>query len=119
MRLPDLLIQFRAEREALERTIGQLSEITGENLTQRPVTGSPRTLPIHEHFAIFRKYIDHEDQLIHERLLWNITIQGFLFAAYGFAVTKLAEIQSKAEGTSLWLLYWFMVLVPVFGILSS
>jgi hypothetical protein len=33
-----------------------------------------------EHYKLFRDYIEHEDGLVNQRLLWNINIQGFLFA---------------------------------------
>jgi hypothetical protein len=37
-----------------------------------------------------------EDDLINHRLSWNLAIQGFLFATYGFSVQKLAEVHAKA-----------------------
>jgi hypothetical protein len=74
-------------------------------------------LPIYKHFAIFRKYIEHEDQLVYERLFWNVTIQGFLFAAYGFAIETYVGKELTTE--RLWLLYWFIILLPVLGSLSS
>jgi hypothetical protein len=37
-----------------------------------------------------------EDELLNHRITWNLAIQGFLFATYGFSIQKLAEVQSKA-----------------------
>jgi hypothetical protein len=67
-----------------------------KNLTQTAVQASPTTLTKWEHFEIFRDYVKREDELINQRLTWNLAIQGFLFATYGFSLQKLAEVQSKA-----------------------
>jgi hypothetical protein len=91
---------------------------------------STKTSPnvtIFEHFKLFRKYANHEDDLINHRLLWNINIQGFLFATYGFSVQKLAEVllQEKVgvqdEKTVLYCLPLFVLIVvlPAFGIVIS
>jgi hypothetical protein len=34
-------------------------------------------------YDLYRDYVKHEDELINRRLSWNLTLQGFLFAAYG------------------------------------
>ena len=59
----------------------------------------PAGLSHHEHYAIFRDYLKHEDNLINNRLNWNFTIQGFLFASYTFTIQKIAEIKSDLLGT--------------------
>jgi hypothetical protein len=64
-------------------------------------SASPAPSPTHnitksEHYKIFRQYMMREDDLINHRLNWNLAIQGFLFATYGFSVQKLAEIHAKA-----------------------
>jgi hypothetical protein len=48
-----------------------------------------------ELYRLYRSYLEHEDELIHQRQTWSLTIQGFLFATFGFSVQKLAEIQSR------------------------
>jgi len=55
-----------------------------------------RELTKWEHYKIFRDYMQREDELINYRINWNLAIQGFLFATYGFSLQKLAEVQSKA-----------------------
>jgi hypothetical protein len=40
-------------------------------------------------YSIYRDYIKHEDELIYRRLMSNIILQGFLFAAYGFSIEFL------------------------------
>lgn len=39
--------------------------------------------------------MQHEDNLINHRLLWNLNIQGFLFATYGFCLQKILEIDER------------------------
>lgn len=45
-------------------------------------------------YEMFRDYLKHEDDLINNRLNWNFTIQGFLFAAYTFTLQKVSEIEA-------------------------
>lgn len=52
--------------------------------------------PAREHlelYNLFRDYLKHEDDLINNRLNWNFTIQGFLFAAYSLSLHKIADIK--------------------------
>jgi hypothetical protein len=88
--------------------------------------GIDSNLPLHQHFKIFRDYIEHEDGLIDKRLLWNINIQGFLFATYGFSLQKLAEVEagSKWHGATPEMigakaLYWLIFVLPFLGIFIS
>ena len=46
-----------------------------------------------ELYCVFRDYLEHEDGLINNRLNWNFTIQGFLFAAYSFSLQKIADVR--------------------------
>jgi hypothetical protein len=46
-------------------------------------------------YDTFRKYIQHEDNLINNRITWMLTIHGFLYAAYAFTVQKKLEIAQK------------------------
>jgi hypothetical protein len=71
-------------------------------------------ISVREHFKIFRDYVEHEDNLINSRLMWNITIQGFLFATYGLSVQKLAEQQATGAGVPA--LRWLILILPLFGI---
>lgn len=74
-------------------------------------------LKIHEHFKIFRDYVEHEDGLINNRLTWNTTIQAFLFTVYGFSVQKLADIHAKpgTQDITEKALFWLTFVLPVFG----
>ena len=42
---------------------------------------APYGTPI-ERWRLYREYLQHEDDLIHQRLNWMLLLQGFLFAAY-------------------------------------
>jgi hypothetical protein len=65
---------------------------------------SPEQLPKKAGFAdaaqlygVYRDYVKHEDELINRRLSWNLTLQGFLFAAYGVSVQVLSNPNSTAQ----------------------
>jgi hypothetical protein len=111
-------------RAQLESAVAELSTLLGKD---GPVSGgsgaASSQLAKHVHFKMFRDYIEHEDGLIDKRLLWNINIQGFLFATYGFSVQKLAEMQAlKGETvapTGITSLRGFMVILPMLGIVIS
>jgi hypothetical protein len=60
---------------------------------ERIVPAVPEDLA--EHFQLFRDYVKHEDELINRRLTWLLTVQGFLFAAYGIANQIYAGSNSK------------------------
>jgi len=46
-------------------------------------------------YSAYRDYLKHEDDLINNRLSWNFTIQGFLFAAYTFTLQKASELKGS------------------------
>jgi hypothetical protein len=116
-------------RQQVEASVAELSALLGDDRAgseSRPVVSSG--LPKHVHYKIFRDYIEHEDGLINNRLLWIINIQGFLFATYGFSVQKLAEIQNPPTapiagrslvGTGVVALDWLIILLPILGIFIS
>jgi hypothetical protein len=39
-------------------------------------------------YAIYRRYIMEEAELINARLTWLLTIQGFLFGTYGLVIAS-------------------------------
>jgi hypothetical protein len=46
-------------------------------------TGEPKK-ELNELFSIYRRYIEHEDNLINQRVTWFLTSQAFLFTIYGY-----------------------------------
>jgi hypothetical protein len=68
-------------------------------------------------YELYREYLKHEDNLINYRLTWNITIQGFLFAACGFFF-KPTDGQEHSVGASLPIPTYVLV-IPVTGFCIS
>lgn len=105
-------------RAKFEEAASELNALVGPNGVGGAAGGQTSSpLPKHVHYKIFRDYIEHEDALIDKRLLWNINIQGFLFATFGFSVQKLAEVQAKqgSELTGAKSLYVLIFVLPLFG----
>ena len=49
-----------------------------------------------EFYRLCRAKIEHEDELVNQRLTWLITLQGLLFTAYGFSISaEAASLGSK------------------------
>jgi len=48
-----------------------------------------------EIYETFRKYLQHEDNLVNQRMSWMLMIHGFLYAAYALTVQKKLEIGEK------------------------
>src|SRR5262249_26759673 len=96
-RLSDLIAQLRAERIGLEEAVHELNALTGDQESAGVPTsiGERSELKRHEHYKIFRDYLQHEDGLINQRLSWNFTIQGFLFATYGLCLQKLLDVSDR------------------------
>jgi hypothetical protein len=46
-------------------------------------------------YDIFRKYVEHEDDLVNHRISWMLVIHGFLYAAYAFTIQQKFSILSK------------------------
>ena len=47
-------------------------------------------------YRLCRAKIEHEDELVNQRLTWLITLQGLLFTAYGFSISaEAASLGSK------------------------
>ncbi len=115
MSLKELLSGLRTEREELASTLAALRTVVGaDNTAAGPV---PLQLKAHEHYRLFRDYIQHEDDLINNRLLWNINVQGFLFATFGLAVQRIYEAAQPAPAPVL--LHAIITILPVFGISVS
>jgi hypothetical protein len=114
--------ELRAQKDIAHTLEGIASTL--ESVRSRILLGDDASskLPIQEHYKLFRDYVEHEDSLIDHRLLWNINIQGFLFATYGFSVQKLAEVQIHSGAQEIigaQALYWLIGVLPFFGIAVS
>jgi len=75
---------------------------------------------IYQYNLIFREFIHHEVDLVKNRLLWSINIQGFLFATYGFSVQKLVGHKPERAAAKFVLALEVVVLaLPIFGAVVS
>lgn len=81
--------------------IGKSAPTGSAPLASGGIGGAPGTIEsppdgkyptILELYRAHRDYLNHEHDLINQRLGWNFTIQGFLFAARGLVLGKLADI---------------------------
>lgn len=72
-------------------------------------------------FQVFRAYICHEDELINQRVLWNINLEAFLVATYGYSVQKLIEIHDKAGvyPVGSFALHTLILVIPILGFVIS
>lgn len=85
----------------------------------------PRDSDLVDIYSLHRKYIEHEDDLIHQRITTLITIQSFLLATFGFTFQKKIEIveklyeQHQLPFSSLGLMAnefnWFLIILAIVG----
>lgn len=69
-----------------------------------------------QYYAIIRQQIEHEDNLIGQRLSWLVASQSFLFTAYAITVSNAGPNHAPALIDMMRLLTW---LIPVTAILTS
>ncbi len=74
--------------------------------TLEPVSGI-------EYYKIIRSQIEHEDNLINQRLSWFIAAQAFLFTAYAILLNAPTDVRAQKFATQQNLL---LFLVPVVAI---
>jgi hypothetical protein len=48
-----------------------------------------------DYWKVYRDYVEHEDELINQRLQRLLIIQGFLFAAFGEVITKFVDAKAS------------------------
>jgi hypothetical protein len=53
-----------------------------------------------EFFELTRKQIEHEDSLVNNRTTWLLSLQAFLFAAYGFSLSAKSNLKPLGGPTS-------------------
>jgi hypothetical protein len=71
-------------------------------------------------YSIYRQYAEHEDSLINSRLSWNLTVQGFLLAAFGIVALKLIDTCGTGPVDSrLYLLKLVVFVLPLAGLAVS
>ena len=77
---------------------------------------TPPPLPPLEHYRIVRGQIEHEDNLVSQRLSWLLASQSFLFTAYAITLNGPVQLHFQQYETHVRLL---MLLLPLVGIISA
>ena len=69
-----------------------------------------------DRYRLVRQQIEHEDNLVNQRLSWLLSSQSFLFTAYAISLNGPAIIRSKTLESTVGLL---ILLLPLVSILSA
>jgi len=69
----------------------------------------------HESFEVIRRRLEHEDNLVNQRLSWILTSQAFLITAYAILLNAPAILRSEMHQRHQALLMW---LIPLSGIVT-
>ena len=89
---------------------------TGTDMNNMPA--ELRSLSSWEYYLLFRNRIEHEDNLIMQRLSWLVASQSFLFTAYAIALNGLISVPATATGPLVRLEKLLLQLVPVVAVLT-
>ncbi|HUN87250.1 MAG TPA: hypothetical protein VMU28_00570 [Terriglobales bacterium] len=73
-------------------------------------------LPEIERYRLVRQQIEHEDNLVSQRLSWLLGSQSFLFTAYAISLNGPAQIRSKDLESHIGLL---LLILPLVSIISA
>ena len=63
-----------------------------------PASYPPEKISAPELYRLFRSRIEHEDNLIIQRLSWLVASQSFLFTAYAITTNGLTSLEPKPAG---------------------
>lgn len=80
---------------------------------QHPAAGS--LITPQQYYAIVRSQIEHEDNLIGQRLSWLVAAQAFLFTAYAVTVSNFGPNHTQPAIERMRLLLW---IIPITAILT-
>ena len=79
----------------------------------------PRVLSPWEYYLLFRNRIEHEDNLIMQRLSWLVASQSFLFTAQAITLSGLLSVPPNASSSLVELEKLLLHLIPAVAILTS
>ena len=85
---------------------------------QKPVA-APETISPLERYQLFRSRIEHEDNLIIQRLSWLMASQSFLFTAYAIVTNGLTSSAGNGANTFANRLQTLVQIIPVVALLNS
>ena len=83
-----------------------------------PADASQRISPL-ERYQVFRNRIEHEDNLIMQRLSWLMASQSFLFTAYAIVTNGLATSPMNGGNVFLNHLQTLIRIIPMVALLNS
>jgi hypothetical protein len=79
-----------------------------------------------EYYQFIKQQIDHQDNLVNQRVIWQIIAQAFFFGAYASLMNAPKEPKGPLFDAEQWLLLWLLPLAGLFagllayvGIVSS
>src|ERR1043166_1349351 len=78
----------------------------------------PAPLTKLDHYRLIRERIEHEDNLVVQRLSWLVASQSFLFTAYAIVLNGLTGAPSPAAVTLMHQQTRLSRLIPLVGILT-
>lgn len=87
-------------------------------------TGALALSDVLTYYGQLRDYVKHEDELINSRLSWSLTIDGFLFTAYGvllgqaFGIEAKSTVAAAASGAVPFLFFLALPIVAVGAVIS-
>lgn len=80
-----------------------------------PTVGTQCVIAADQYYSIIRGQIEHEDNLIGQRLSWFVAAQSFLFTAYAITVSNSGPNHTQPVIERMRLLLW---LIPLTAILT-
>lgn len=79
----------------------------------------PESLSPLERYQVFRSRIEHEDNLIMQRLSWLMASQSFLFTAYAIVTNGLANPPPTGPNPHVIHLRTLIRIIPIVALLNS
>lgn len=66
-----------------------------------------------QYYQIIRSQIEHEDNLINQRLSWFVAAQAFLFSAYAILLNAPPQVRQQSFATQQEILFYLIPLVAI------
>jgi hypothetical protein len=66
-----------------------------------------------QYYQIIRSQLEHEDNLINQRLSWFVAAQAFLFSAYAILLNAPSQVRLEGFGTQQEILFFLIPLVAI------
>jgi hypothetical protein len=73
----------------------------------------PESISGIQYYQIIRSQIEHEDNLINQRLSWFVAAQSFLFSAYAILLNAPSQVRRQSFATQQEILFFLIPLVAI------